>query len=42
MAKRKMTKRQTMIYKTLLRKLNIDQQHKLHKKPGANSGATKG
>ena len=38
MAKRKRTKRQTMIYKALHRKLKIE-QYKPHYKQGVNSGA---
>jgi hypothetical protein len=38
MAKGKQTNRQTMIYKSLQRKLKIEHQEP-HKKPGVNSGA---
>jgi hypothetical protein len=41
MTKRKSTKEQTTIYKTLHWKLDIE-QHEPHKKPGINSGAPKG
>ena len=41
MVKRKTTKRQTMIYKTLHRKLTIE-RHEPRKKTGVNSGASKG
>jgi hypothetical protein len=40
MAKRKRTKRQTMIYKTSHRKLKIE-QHKFHKNLGLNSCSTR-
>ena len=39
--KKKRTKGQTMIYKTLHRKLNI-QQHEPYWKPGVSSGASEG
>ena len=38
MAKRKMTKGQTMVYKTLHKKLMIE-QHDIHKRQRVNSGA---
>jgi hypothetical protein len=38
MAKGKQTNRQTMIYKSLQRKLKTEHQEP-HKKPGVNSGA---
>ena len=41
MTKRKGTKGQTTIYKTLHRKLKIE-QHEPHWKPGMNSGAPEG
>ena len=41
MAKRKMTKVQTMIHKTLHKKLKIE-QHERHKKPRMNSGTPEG
>ena len=41
MAERKRTKGQTTIYKTLHRKLKIE-QHKLHKSSGMNSGPPEG
>jgi len=41
MAKRKETKRQTIMYKTLHRKLKIE-QHKRNKKHGMNSDAVDG
>ena len=41
MVKRKQTKQQATIYKTLHRKLNIE-HHKPHQKPGVNSGTLEG
>ena len=41
MTERKRTKGQTTIYKTLDRKLQIE-QHEPHLKPGVNSGAPEG
>jgi len=41
MVKRKRIKRQTMIYKILLRKQNIE-QHEPHEMPRVNSGAPEG
>jgi hypothetical protein len=41
MEKRKRTKGQRMMYKTVHRKLTIE-QHKSHLKPGVNSGAVEG
>ena len=41
MAIRKRTKEQTMIYKTLHKKLKIE-HHKPHKKTGLNLGAPEG